>query len=443
VNSASGKFGKGTLTVTLTADREVDPTVPLSVSFLGPAETVPHPVTGSWKTDNLTWQGTATLGPLANSAGLNTLTISGARSCVPDGTNVMASETGTFTLDFGKATMPGPGSFQNVGSRSATFNESVNPNGWSNQKDTYVFFQYRLDSGVYDASVIAGIQAGTLNPTALLGYQTIGHLTAAIPVSAQVSQLLTPGTVYDYRAVAVDLNGITTGPDHQFTTLGPLDHFVIAPIASPQTAGTAFSVQATAYDAGPNVLTDYLGSAAVVSGNLSTAPTGNCSGPMTACPPKYGSANWSMGVGTITGVTAYVTEGSRTVTITDGSVSKTSGTFQVNSTGTATMLWISTPAQSFKVATISGPITVAQTDAYANPIIATASIIVTLSTTTGTGSFVDPVTSAPITTVTIAMNTSSATFKYTDTAAGSPKITASPPGSSTLTPATQTETVTP
>jgi hypothetical protein len=41
------------------------------------------------------------------------------------------------------------------------------------------------------------------------------------------------------------------------------------------------------------------------------------------------------------------------------------------------------------------------------------------------------------------MNTSSATFKYTDTATGSPKITASPPGSSTLTPATQTETVTP
>jgi hypothetical protein len=337
VNSASGKFGKGTLTVTLTADREVDPTVPLSVSFLGPAETVPHPVTGSWKADNLTWQGTATLDPLANAAGLNTLTISGARSCVPDGTNVMATETGTFTLDFGTATVPGPGSAQNVGAKSATFNESVNPNGWSNQKDTYVFFQYRLDSGGYDASVIAGIQAGTLNPTTLLGYQTIGHLTAAVPVSAQVSQLLSPSTAYDYRVVAVDLNGIFTGPGHPFTTLGPLDHFVVAAITSPQTAGTAFSVQATAYDFNNKVLTDYLGTGVVVSSNLSTAPTGNCSGPLTTCPPKYGTQSWSSGVGTISGVTAYVAEDNRSLTITDGSVSNTSTTFKVNPTGAATL----------------------------------------------------------------------------------------------------------
>jgi hypothetical protein len=107
------------------------------------------------------------------------------------------------------------------------------------------------------------------------------------------------------------------------------------------------------------------------------------------------------------------------------------------------MLWIATPVQSFKVGTTSGAITVAETDVYANPIVATASIVVTLSTTAGTGSFVDAVTSAPVTTVTIAMNTASASFKYTDTATGSPKITASPPGGSTLTPATQTETVTP
>jgi hypothetical protein len=266
VNSASGKFGKGTLTVTLTADREVDPTAPVSVSFLGPAETVPHPVTGSWKTDNLTWQGTATLDPLANVGGLNTLTITGAKSCVPDGTNMMATETGTFTLDFGKATMPGPGSAQNVGSRSATFNESVNPNGWSNQKDTYVFFQYRLDSGVYDASVIAGIQAGTLNPTALLGYQTIGHLTAAIPVSAQVSQLLTPGTVYDYRAVAVDLNGIATGPDHQFTTLAAATHIDVTGVATTM-AGATYSVTVTARNATTTVI-DYAGTVSFSSSDL-------------------------------------------------------------------------------------------------------------------------------------------------------------------------------
>ncbi len=438
-NSSTGKFGKGTLSVTLTADREIDPTVNPTVSFLAASETVPHAVTGTWQSDNLTWKGTAAIDPLANAAGLNTLSISGAKSCVPDGSNLMAPETGTFTLDFGKATLSGSGNASGIGSKSATFSDSANPNGWSTQKDTYVFFQWRLDSGVYDASVIAGLQAGTLDPTTLLGYQLIGHGTSLALVTTQVSQVLTPSTLYDYRAVAVDLNGITTGPDHAFTTLGPLDHFVIAPITSPQTAGTGFSFQATAYDLGGNVLTDYLGTGAVVSSNLSTAPTG-CSG--AACPPKYGSQAWSSGVGTISGVTAYVAEMNRTLTITDGSVSKTSGTFQVNSTGTATLLWITTAPQSFTAGASSGPITVAQTDAYANPINATASITVTLSTTSGTGSFTD-LANVPTTTVTIASGTSSIGFKYTDTAAGSPKITVSPPGSSTLTPATQTETVTP
>jgi len=437
-NSSTGNFGKGTLSVTLTADREIDPTVNLTVTFLGASETVPHLVTGSWQGDSLTWKGIAPIDPLANVAGTNTLTISGARSCVPDGSNLMVPETGTFPLDFGKATVSGSGSASGIGSKSATYNDSVNPNGWSTQKDSYVFFQWRLDSGVYDASVIAGLQAGTVNPATLLGYQLIGHGTALVPVSTQVSQLLTPSTLYDYRAVAVDLNGITTGPDHQFTTLGPLDHFAIAAI-TPQTAGTAFSFQATAYDLGGSVLTDYLGTGAVVSGNLSTAPTG-CSG--AACPPNYGTEAWTSGVGTISGVKAYVAEINRTLTITDGSVSKTSGTFQVNSTGTATMLWITSAPQSFKAGLRSGPITVAQTDAYANPINATASIIVTLSTTSGTGSFTD-LANVATTTVTIASGTSSIGFKYTDTATGSPQITASPPVSSTLTPATQTETVTP
>jgi len=179
----------------------------------------------------------------------------------------------------------------------------------------------------------------------------------------------------------------------------------------------------------------------VVTGNLSTAPAGNCAG--VTCPPKYGSQSWSAGVGTISGVTAYVAEDNRTLTLTDGLVSVTSGTFKVNATGTATMLWISTAPQSFTAGTTSATITVAQTDAYANPMVAAAAIVVTLTTNSGTGGFVDAITNAPITTVTIAMSDSSASFKYTDTTAGSPKITASPPGGSTLTAATQTETVTP
>jgi Right handed beta helix region len=442
VNQA-GDFGKGTLTVTATADREVDPTVPLNASFLGPNESVAHLVTGSWKPDHLTWQGTAAIDEATNATGTNMLTISGARSCVPDGSNVMAPETATFSLNFGKATVTGPGAAQNVGGKSATFTESANPNGWSNQTDAFVFFQYKLQSGTYVPNDIAGLQTVAQNPTGLLGYTTIGHGMATVPVTAQVSQLLATSTVYDYRVIAVASNGITIGPDHQFTTLGALNHFALAAVASPQTAGTAFSVQATAYDLNNNALTDYLGSAAVVTSNLSTAPAGNCAGLGTACPPKVGSQSWSAGLGTISGVTAYVAEDNRTLTLTDGLVSVTSASFKVNATSTATMLWISSPPQTFAAGTTSGPITVVLTDPYANPIAASASIVVNLTSGAGTGSFVDAVTSAPITAVTIAMNSSSATFKYTDTAAGSPKITASPPGGSTLTAASQTETVTP
>jgi hypothetical protein len=399
-------------------------------------------VSGNWKPDNLTWQGMATIDPATNLAGTNTLAISGAKSCVPDGTNPMATETGAFTLDFGKATVTGAGSDQGVGGKSATFNETVNPNGWSNQTDTFVFFQYRPDSGTYVPSDMAGLQSIAQSPSGLLGYKIIGHGTAPYAVNAQVSQLLAPSTPYDYRVIAVTPNGITIGSDHLFTTLGPLDHFAVASIATPQTAGAPFSVQATAYDINNKVLTDYLGTGVVVSSNLSTAPSGNCSGPTTACPPKYGTQSWSLGAGTISGVTAYVAEDNRTLTITDGTVNKTSGTFKVNATGTATMLWISTAPQSFKFGTTSGTITVAQTDAYANPIAAAAPIVVTLTSTAGTGSFVDAVTNAPITSVTIATGSSSASFKYTDTATGSPKITASPPGGSMLAAATQTETVT-
>jgi hypothetical protein len=129
-----------------------------------------------------------------------------------------------------------------------------------------VFFQYRLDSGVYDASVIAGIQAGTLNPTTLLGYLTIGHLTAAIPVSAQVSQVLTPGTAYDYRVVAVDLNGIATGPDRPFTTLAAATHFDVTGVAT-TTAGATYSVTVTARNATTTVI-DYAGTVSFSSSDL-------------------------------------------------------------------------------------------------------------------------------------------------------------------------------
>jgi parallel beta-helix repeat protein len=351
-NSSSGNDGKGTLTVTLTADREVDGTVPLSVSLLGPAETVPHPVTGSWKGDNLTWQGTAAIDPLSNIAGLNTLTITGAKSCVPDGNKVMAPETGSFTIDLGKATVTGPAIPQNVGARSATFTDSVNPNGWSNpstnpRTDTYVFFQYRLDSGgVYDAGVIAGLQAGTVNPTGLLGYQMIGHGTSAIPVKAQVSQLLAPSTIYDYRVVAVDLNGIVTGLDHQFTTLAAADHFSVAGAATTK-AGDPYAITVTALNPANKTVIDYPGTVAF-----------STSDPQWIAPSPGTLTN---GTGTFSAT--LKTAGSQSITAGDGLISGQLTPITVNAAAAAS-LTLGAPATATAGTAFS--VTVAAKDLYGN-----------------------------------------------------------------------------
>jgi hypothetical protein len=299
--------------------------VPLLVTFLGPAETVPHAVTGSWNSDNLSWTGIAPIDPATNTAGLNTLTVTQGTSCVPDGNNVMVSETGSFTLDFGKATVAGSGSAQSIGARSATFTESVNPNGWSNpstnpRTDTYVFFQYRLDSGSYDAGVIAGLQAGTVNPTGLLGYQVIGHGTATVPVTAQVSQLLTPGTLYDYRAVAVDLNGISTGLDHPFTTLAAADHLSVVGAASTK-AGDPYSLTVAARNPANQTVIDYPG---IVSFS-STDPQWVA--------PSAGTL--TSGTGTF--IATLKTAGSQSITATDGIIGGQLTPITVNSAAAKTL----------------------------------------------------------------------------------------------------------
>src|SRR5207253_13770 len=75
--NANGNIGKGTLKVTLTFDRKMNVNVPLVVTFLGPGETTPHAVSGHWNSDNTSWAGTAAIDAATNSAGANTLTVSG------------------------------------------------------------------------------------------------------------------------------------------------------------------------------------------------------------------------------------------------------------------------------------------------------------------------------------------------------------------------------
>ena len=134
-------------------------------------------------------------------------------------------------------------------------------------------------------------------------------------VDATVADTLTitAGSVLDSRTFAV-------GP-------GALGGFALGTISSPKTAGTAFTVAATAYDLFGNLKDDYAGGA-IVSGTLSTSPgTLNTSGDDSA--PIYGAfGTWSAGASTAS-VTPFHAETGRTVTVSDGPKSGTSNTFTV------------------------------------------------------------------------------------------------------------------
>jgi hypothetical protein len=134
-----------------------------------------------------------------------------------------------------------------------------------------------------------------------------------------------------------------SGPDPTVTVMpGPLASFSVRvdnqidqgsglPVKD-QVAGTAFTLQATAFDKYGNVKTDYAGSNAVLGGNLDSSPSAP-SGESTA--PVYGAGGnkalaWGVGTGVGTApVTAKkAVQTLRALTVTDGVVG-TSDTFTV------------------------------------------------------------------------------------------------------------------
>ena len=98
---------------------------------------------------------------------------------------------------------------------------------------------------------------------------------------------------------------------------GALDHFTLSPVGQ-QTAGTAFSVTARAFDACGTLKTNYTGGA--VLGGLGNAPNGQA--------PSFGALAFSGGVATAS-VTPFLAGTSQTLTVADGSVSSSSNSFTV------------------------------------------------------------------------------------------------------------------
>ncbi len=103
-----------------------------------------------------------------------------------------------------------------------------------------------------------------------------------------------------------------------------------------------------------------------------------------------------------------------------------------------TSLAITTSAKTLTTASASSTITVQLRDMDGNPLNAPANEVLTLSTTSSSGSFRDT-TNSLVTSVTIPSGSSTASFVYVDTSAGTPTITVSAAG---LIGASQQETVT-
>jgi hypothetical protein len=87
----------------------------------------------------------------------------------------------------------------------------------------------------------------------------------------------------------------TTAPNFAVNP-GPLGSFTWNSISSPQTAGTPFTVTATAYDTFGNIKTDYNGSGAVLSTNMASSP--NTTAPTANGSPFGLTTNLTWGVGT-------------------------------------------------------------------------------------------------------------------------------------------------
>ena len=166
---------------------------------------------------------------------------------------------------------------------------------------------------------------------------------------------LTPGTNYYYRVKAYDSGGDSgySNEANATTQSGPLHHFGISTISSPQTAGTPVSITITAQDAGNYTVTLFTGTVTLSTSAGSISPTSTTA---------FTNGVWTGSV-TVTGVGT-----GKTITATDPLSAKTgtSNTFNVNA-GALSSITIS-PASATITAGSSQSYTTTGFDAYGNSV---------------------------------------------------------------------------
>jgi hypothetical protein len=306
-------------------------------SNLGPAPDGTSPIVPA----TLSWSsgvGTATLTAFNAETGRTVTVADGAVSAASNTFTVLPGPLDRFAL----ASVASPQTAGTAFSVGATAYDA-----WDNVKTNY-------GGGASLSATFGEAPDGTdpIVPSALSWSSGIGSATTTA-FKAETGQTV---TVSD-GSVSATSNAFTVQP-------GPLDRFALDPVASQQTAGTAFAVGATAYDAWDNVKTNYAGTG-TLGGSLAPSVRGCGVGGASACQPSY-SLTWS-GDGTATGsATPYAAASGQTVSVSDGSVSASSNGFTVEPDAVADLAFVQQPTDTLFNASITPAPTVLATDRYGN-----------------------------------------------------------------------------
>ena len=193
--------------------------------------------------------------------------------------------------------------------------------------------------------------------------------------------------------------------------------FVISPISTPQTAGSAFTITITAVDQYGNTVTSYNGINTLtdLSGTINPSTT-----------VAFSNGVWTGQVSITKAITNDI------ISTANGEITGTSNTFDVISAGMSQLVFTNGVGQSLSAGTLSSLITVQRQDQYGNPV-TSGSTTINLASTSSGATFYSDAGITTISTLTISESSSTADFYYKDTTAGTPTLTAK---SSEFTPAT-------
>jgi hypothetical protein len=243
---------------------------------------------------------------------------------------------------------------------------------------------------------------------------------------------------YNRDRITATGSGVS-GTSNRFTVNAPpkLSSFSITVNGGTPTAGTAFSITITAQDQYGNAFTGFNGTVTLTDSSGTITPTTS---------PTFVNGVCTMSVTVTKAYTSLLgLFGGDVITATETgntAVTGSSSGFSVNAAAATKLVFTTVPA-AFTHGTgsghISGVFTITLEDQYGNTATSSSNVVVTLTSTSSTGTFYSNAGgTTKITQVTITSGQSTANFYYGDTAAGKPTITAA---SSGLTSATTTITV--